>query len=332
MLSVITCFSYKYDSKYRFNPEYVKSDIRRIISYVINILNCEFDNIIVISDITPNEQILLEIQEKFHKDICVFFKNIGYHHFIPPIIENEYAIWWLEKLCKKASKHININYHILLQKILSSILIPIYDNSNVIEFIYIFTQLIDIASIKSYNDTLSDLFKSDDQIFFYYTGHGIRFIEYGSNEIKDICIIIPYNKNKIEYYSEDTLYDIFNIDNDFFIIFDCCHAENLISLPFKWKKNNNNTNCSKMYISSTQDDQTCGFYSQKQGSLFTYYLIKHFHTGNTNISEMYNYVESHVNKHRNNIHKSKQNISISTNNINNTLPIWIVDRMELVAF
>lgn len=341
--AVITCFSYNNNRKYMFNSDYLRSDLRRILSFVLNKIGCPLNDITILTDISPYGNIVDEIRAAFQDEVEKYLHDIGYHK---PIIRTGkggiHLLEWLHKICREASKYVGKSEHHLFRGITREVL-PIMRSSNVIEFVSLFTNFIIVKGKYHYETSIRNIFESMgkyNNLFFYYTGHGVRFISFDGN-VRDICLVIPFHNSTVEFYSKDKLQLLFNkipANISSFIVFDCCHSEKILELPYKIISNkmikrnisHNSFQSSMIYLSSTQNDQTCGFYINKEecGSIFTYYLMNCLESITVErpgtFLFLYNYIEEKVQQYRKSTGKPPQNMSISTNRSSiSSIPDWI---------
>lgn len=351
-LTVITCFSYIGNAKYLFNPNYLRSDLRRILAYSLNHVQCSLSNIYVVTDILPDNQIKEEILQEFQDEVNEQLQKLGYYKL--SVEQTLSPISWLHQVCHKASVYLKISRGKIFNKIVKHIL-PILRNSNVVEFASLFTKFVKVKGSLHYDLTLQKIFTllkpgyiNYDNLFFYYTGHGIRHwtTQNGHKQIKDICLVVPARNGTSEPYSRKSLRKTFQIippTSSCFIVFDCCHAESLIDLPFKITFNKFGETISKgisfsnypdmVYLASTQHNQTCGFYvsTEECGSVFTYYLIKCLEKLSKKLKTHPKYfyylnseVEEKINEYRIFSKKSPQNMLIRLNrNTIVELPTWL---------
>lgn len=335
--TVILCFTYTDDKKYKFNSAYLRSDLRRIISFSHNRIGCMLENTYIITDIQPNRKIRDEIIDDFCTEVIKYLKEIKF-----PINDLSYCkgnpFKWVKSICG--------NDEMLYNKIINTIL-PVIRSSNVIEFASIFTNFTIINGKNHLDSTLKDIFlKPMTHLFFYYTGHGVRKWSV-TNEKRgyDICLVVPVYKSlesqgMTEFYSQQDLRKRFESIYDkveSFIVFDCCHAQSILKFPYNLTLSKQNTNFvddiqkfkgSHIYLSSTCNNQTCGFFTSGDrrhgGSLFTYYLLQFLNQHwNPNISDLRE-VEDDIQNYRILTQKKPQNISIGISKENITyLPSWL---------
>jgi len=327
-LTVITCFSYLGNEKYVFNPDYLRSDLRRILAFSLNKIGCSLKNVFVLSDILPAEHVRDEIFIEFQEEVEDHLRDLGYRK---PIVRDHdmTPLDWLQKICNEAAHYLRKSPKYLINGIIRDLL-PILRSSNVVEFASLFTNFTLINGRSHFDQTLRGIFKqmkssqSLSTLFFYYTGHGVRHwtSRNGIDTIKDICLVVPARGGAAEFYSQLELRKIFQTlpsRSSSFVVFDCCHAESLLDLPFKISFNKFGQILSEgvssaqrpeiVYLASTQNDQTCGFYvsSEECGSVFTYYLIQSLETLSQHLHEKYNR-SSHRSKGSNDYYPSIRKI------------------------
>lgn len=342
---IITCFCYNGNRRYMFNPDYLRSDLRRIISFILNKIGCLLNNITILTDLSPQGQIVDEIRIDFQDEVEDYLRDMGYRK---PIIRTGrggiHLLEWLHKICREASKYLDKSERHLFRDITQTIL-PIIRSSNAIEFASLFTNFVVVNGKYHYEKNILDIFgsmKSGDNLFFYYTGHGVRFID--SRSVRDICLVIPFHGGTSEFYSKSRLQQLFNKipeKTSSFVVFDCCHSEKLLELPYQINfssfgyiivhKNKSfvSFNSDIIYLASTQNDQTCGFYINKEecGSVFTYYLLDCLENFTPeNFSVLYDYVENKVQEYRSSSGKPAQNMGIFVSRRDiRTIPPWLFD-------
>lgn len=364
-LTIITCFSYIGNRKYVFNPQYLRSDLRKIILFSHNRIGCSLENIYVLSDLTPNPELQDEILKDFKEEVEEYFNEIGFRSSIPDIREK--PLVWLSKICEYTSRALNRNKSDLYKEITNAIL-PIIRSSNVVEFVSLFTNFIPICGKVHFNKVLHDLFSIPmSHLFFYYTGHGIRYwtdstnheIQDGNSKNYDICLVIPSQKGLVEFYSKRDLQRQFTtifLNVPSFIVFDCCHAESLLECPFritfphsgigKFVQTSIPANAEIIFLASTRNHQTCGFYTKNGecGSVFTYFLIRfleniasEIQTSNLfensqryrDISRLHSGVEEKVQEYRSTNGKPPQNILMGLSHATITeLPLWLFNNLK----
>lgn len=357
-ISIVTCFSYEGNQKYVFNPKYLRSDLRRIISFTHNRIGCKLKNIYIITDIHPVKKIQDEILEDFCDEVIKYVNELGlfygsYDRLHIKESDKMNPLQWVKNLCQQISKKPDILYH----KIINTIL-PVIRSSNVIEFVSLFTNFIIINGKSHFDQTLEKIFSQPmSHLFFYYTGHGVR-VWSSRNGIRnyDICLVVPCARLNSEANTVTEFYNRQDLQKKFqlvfnkatsFIVFDCCHAQSIIEFPYRLTFTEeiktlptNDLQLSQnshVYLSSTCNNQTCGFYADRYGgSLFTYYLIKFLDNAGyllskgcrrliLNLSGL-RQVENQVQNYRQLAKKKPQNMSIglSQNNIT-CLPLWLFE-------
>jgi hypothetical protein len=328
-ITIITCFSYEGNKKYMFNPQYLRSDLRRIISFSHNRIGCLLEDIYVISDIIPVKSIQDDIVNDFYNEVIKYLNELGVH--VSYVSNKSNPLKWLNYICDQ------LQIDGLYEKIINTIL-PVIRTSNVIEFVSLFTKFINIHNKSHFDKILERVFVKNDtsHLFFYYTGHGVKVLTEKLRQY-EICLLIPGKDNKVEYYSQVDLQNKFKLilnNVNSFIVFDCCHGEKILKFPFKFNFSGNSgseklledSKNTHIYISSTSNNQTCGFYSQK-GSLFTYYLINLLNSieDKCHLQDLKT-VEDKIQRYRKIVGKFPQNISISTSHQHIThLPSWLFE-------
>lgn len=345
-VAVITCFSYLGNKKYVFNPEYLRSDLRMIISFSRNKIGCRLDHIHVLTDLRPSEQIRQEILHDFQIEVRTYLRELR----VPPsqldkalrssLRYEDRPLNWLQVLSRTIEpKRPNHLYQRIIRQIL-----PVIRNGNVVEFASLFTNLTIISGETEYRRALDSIFQLPmTHLFFYYTGHGIRI--QSTNYRQSVCLIIP-RSGQIDLQPRETLQALFKqvlgrIDS--FIVFDCCHAETLIDLPYKLTfthtrrtpqlESRSRFEKEVVYLSSTLTNQTCGFYTSEKeyGSLYTYYLFKFLGSIRwASLSQLKQEVEEKIRRYRERQRKPPQNMIIGLSHQEiEQLPRWLFERSEV---
>ena len=140
--------------------------------------------------------------------------------------------------------------------------------------------------------------KSDDLIFFYFTGHGSQITDNNADEIdsKDECFIpADHTKNVI---TDDLIYDLFSKANcSIMSMFDCCSSGSMSDLKYKYSLNpytlinnlsiNDDSKDSKDIVCLASSFDSKDSYEQvlptslgkvKWFSIYTYNIIRHLST------------------------------------------------------
>jgi hypothetical protein len=321
-ITIISCFSYTGSKKYAFSQKHIRSDVRKILSFSHNQIGCSLDNIYVMTDIKPLKTIQNEILNDFCSEVTEYLTELGlffgsYHEISIDYLKKikMSPTQWLSNLCSQliSGKKADNLYKEIMRTIL-----PVIRTCNIIEFASLFANLIIINGKSHFDRILNTIFnKKISNVFFYYTGHGIK--------LDEICLIIPRNNATAEFYTQKELQARFDhILNNMpsFIVFDCCHGHNLLKLP-------KDKHIESIYLSSTSHNQTCGFYIPKSGSLFTYYLMQFLNKCcKTSLSGLQQ-IESQIQEYRKSHKKKPQNISMILSNDNMThFPSWLFQGMR----
>ena len=347
-IAVITCFSYLGNKKYVFNPDYLRSDLRRIISFSHNRAGCPLDRIFILTDLVPSEALRQEILHDFQTEVLSYLRESGFSRSVLLRAElraenyKERPLLWLKELCEG---RVGL-YSTIIKEIL-----PVIRNSSVVEFASLFTNFFLISGSPHYEETLGKIFSLPvSHLFFYYTGHGVRV--WTEQKKHEICLVVPRQIGEVDFYSKQKLQRIFErilSRVTAFIVFDCCHAERLLDLPYKIAFSEETERGELvprrpirgevLYLSSTRNDQTCGFYTSKKeyGSLYTYYLIKFLESicselsrrGSSvlEISRLEGGVEDKIKKYRESARKPPQNMLIGLSHKQiQKLPLWLFER------
>lgn len=348
-ITIIACFSYLGNKKYVFSPQYVRSDLRHIISFSHNRVGCELNNTYVITDLQPIKEIQEDFLNDFRLEVIDYLGELGFFDDYDPITTD--PLNWLQCICQKivsGRKGDELYYRV------TNAVLPIIRNSNVIEFASLFTNFISITGKSHFDRTLTRLFSLNmSHLFFYYTGHGIRL--WANKESYNIYLVIPGTSSSAEFYSRQDLQTRFTSVLEkipSFVVFDCCHGEALFKFPCKITFSEYsddlyvlNPVCKRqietIYLSSTRNNQTCGFYvNQGQGgSLFTTYLIefldeiaKYRHSQNRSLLHLRE-VEDKIQKYRINAVKKPQNILIGLSKESIThFPLWLFNNITNPRF
>jgi hypothetical protein len=320
---VITCFGYPGSRDYSFDPEYVRADLQRVITFAINKVGCRTEKVIVLTDLSPDPQVVAEILREYQKTVRTYFRELGYRDEIPK--SDRPPIEWLHDLVLKVSPRIRIAPQSLLNMVDDHIQ-PVIRGETVVEFASLFTNFRVISGPRDYYDQVQrQIFRAvpGDQILFYYTGHGIRFVSRG--ETRGFALIVLTRAGKAEYLETEKVKAIFDQLPDNvrgLVVFDCCNSSAIVSMPYEMNKKGEVSarpaipgNRKKVvFLASCKEDQTCGFYEDKRsgryGSLFTYYLINCLNKGKYNLRRIFRDVESAVQEYRKSHGKPAQNMSI----------------------
>lgn len=311
--AIITCFSYIGNSKYEFNPEHLRSDLCRIITLAHNQTGCPFKNIYVLTDLCPVEKVKRAILDDFKREVLNYLDELGIEYKSCLDINSLGPLIWLQSICPAQE-----------YKSISTILSPVIRRSNVIELASLFTNFYIISGIVDFEKKLSYALKhSRERLLFYYTGHCVKLWS-GLDRKPALQLVIPYTLQRVsvQFYPQRCLQNLFMAvfkSKESVIIFDCCHAEKLLDIP--------ESNKSTIYIASTQDDQTCGFYinnssedsraTEASGSLFTHYLTGLLNSvagGDSVKFTDLKQIEEQIQCYRKSNGKTPQNICISLSN------------------
>lgn len=310
MIQILTCFSYTRNHKYIFDEENIKTDLKRMLMFSITNLNCRMENIFVLTDLVPDTEKMDEMCIDFETEVLMYLKNKGfedidcgsYQEFKDKQLGDQGGnhvyrpLNWLWNICLQLSDT-RVQPMELYREVMDNI-IPVINNSNVIEFCSLFVNFINVDGARHYLDILSNIFERDKRIFFYYSGHCIR-----SCTFTDIYMVIPTAGYEVEHLNRDQLQPIFNgMENQedeetesnrrckqIFCVFDCCYAESLIKMPYRItfdtqpgkrvtmrrkKLLQRDLDNYIIVITSTFRDQKCGFLDEDKGSIFTFYVIR----------------------------------------------------------
>jgi hypothetical protein len=122
-----------------------------------------------------------------------------------------------------------------------------------------------VTSLESFKNSLKTIINSKPPLFLYFSGHGV--VEDG-----EFNIVIP-GEDLHSYYPGAKLVTRLSkfMKKDSVIIFDCCHGELFLSLPYI-SETPYGYIPKLFFIFSCQSDEKCGF--DKVGSSFTNKLFK----------------------------------------------------------
>ncbi len=316
--AIITCFGYPGNYKYAFDPRNVRADLRRVLTFALNRVGMNPENVIVLTDFSPDPDIVRDILREYRNEILLYLYDLGYKARIPEVtrvndLEEVY------NLVRLAAPSLNLTFEQLLEKIVSRI-IPRLKTETVLEYASLFMNFRLVSGMDDYFDQISKALgrlRSSDQVLFYYTGHGVRLMNGG--RLESLALIISNRKMIGQYLKVDILQNLFdripsNVDG--LVVFDCCHASGMLNLP---------RNSGLIVLASCRENQTCGFYeddrSGKYGSLFTYYLISALNKGRRNIRHITSEIEKEINSYRSQKGKPAQNVSIQSG-MSSVIPEW----------
>lgn len=310
--SIIVCFSYTKSDLHALNPRHVKTDARKVLTYLIGTLKIPLTNIIFITDILPDSYKIEELNVNFQEKIIQYLGNPNIHKNL-----NYYPLRWLEEICKE--------YNLNKNNILDSTL-PILRTSSIIEYVYLFTKFYLINGKEHYLNLIRDCFNSlsiNSKLIFYFTGHA-----YKTENTSKISLVVPDKQlQSASYIPSSTIVALLQSIHesiDVVYIFDCCYAEIFLIAQngYRFGKNGklfavsetSNISSNKFFIGSTLKNQTCGFYNDDtidDGSLFTHFLFKYLQIAKSRfLLELYKNVEIQIEKYRYNQSKGMQNMII----------------------
>ncbi len=341
-ITVITCFTYPNNEKFVFNPDYLRSDLRRILAFSHNQIGSSLKDIYVLTDIVPDEKICNEIIRDFQEEVTKSLKSrkvcLDTQLLNRSQIYRKRPLEWLEYLLKiLAISHV---FEPLIQEIL-----PIIRRESSVEFASLFTNFALIFGKQEYEECLAEIFqRSMKHLFFYYSGHGVRLIDLHEHELS---LAIPTQTMHPQYYSRKALQKCFQKylhSIDTIVVFDCCYGEKFLEQPYQigflsndcFRRNTSHIQAESMiYLSGTRSYQTCGFYKDPKefSSLYTYYFLKYLNKISTEIRlgkdsrelcRLHVEVENRVQEYRRHTGKEPQNMLIGLSNSNiNRLPKWL---------
>lgn len=338
MIVVLMCFSYCRNSKYIFDPENIRADLCRLITFAIKNLKCNLENIYLLTDFIPNERKVSEIGADFHQEVIdIAFPsssdNNDREDQLDDIIDKG-PLPWLLNLCNQDYRQ----YNSIMRQI-----IPEIRNSNVVEFATLFVNYIAISGLSHFIDVLQNILwkTQEDKIFLYYTGHSVK-----SYDGEDVQLVIPTGGDTVEYINKTEFQQLIEGIPHFtytFFGFDSCYGESILDLAQKItftkdgkmikrvRYNKKTIRKDIILFTSTLGDQTCGFFEnqKRRGSLFTYYLLKSLTDlpKNHDFSIFASQIETPVGEYRTKMNKPIQNICIWTGRDSVfKLPRWLVNK------
>jgi len=313
---IITCFGYPGNSKYAFNPNYVRSDLRRVLAFAINRVKCHIDKIIVLTDLNWDLRVAQDIYRSYQDEVIGYLRELGWKTpkgFRAGSSPSE----WLRNVCELASRDLKCRD---LQDRITRKIIPVLNTETIIEFASLFTSFRMVCGMQDYYDQIKRALSNvGNQLLFYYTGHGVRFINQWG-KIEGLALVIQQRNSKPEYLKVELVQKLFLGLPDTLrglVVFDCCHASGVVQMPHSLTSGEIVTELTPrkgiVVLASCREDQTCGFYDQKYGSLFTYFLISALNKGKTNLRDIIPRIESKILEYRKSHHKPDQNITVSSN-------------------
>ena len=330
-IAVITCFSYPGNSKYGFEPEYVRSDIRRVIVFAMNKVRCNPRRIIVLTDLIPDPKITRDIFRAYQDEVLDYLSKMGYRSTRNNGSYNS-PYDWLDQIGKEASYRLKIPVDQLIDQIQKHV-IPIIRTDSILEFASLFTIFRVVSGSRDYFSQIKQALnpiRSGDQFVFYFTGHGIRFIK--GRTVDGLALVVQDLQSQVEFLRVEMIQELFDkIPSNVrgLVVFDCCHASGVLDLEYQ--VNNPESFTTTVYprrgiifLASCRSDQTCGFYEDRKagkfGSLFTYFLINSLNKvgpsssgGNGNVRRIINGIERDILEYRKQKGKPPQNIEVKTN-------------------
>lgn len=339
-ITIITCFTYPDNRKFVFNPDHLRSDLRRVLTFSHNQIGSSLKEIYVLTDILPDERICNGIISDFQEEVMSSLRkrdlNIDIQTLNRSQIHRRRPLEWLNYLLKNSS----------LAETIATEILPILNKESSIEFASLFTNFAVISGKQEYEDCLVKIFQRPmKNLFFYYSGHGVRLIDVHNHEL---CLVIPLQSGQTHYYSRKSLQKCFQRyleGTDMVVIFDCCYGEEFLEQPHKIGflpgDNLREKGMSASYtsnhilcLSGTRSNQTCGFYSdpRESSSLFTYYLFQHLNRiseeirsgrDSRELSRLDSEVEKKIQEYRERTGKQPQNMVMSISHPEiNRFPKW----------
>ncbi len=334
-IAILTCFTYTNATDYKtFLDDDIKSDLRRLLPFCSNKIGCSMENIYILTDIIPNQNIQQNIINNYVNNVIKYFNSRGIKE-IPTHDISTKPSHWCYNIAKKYAPVLNTNLKQLLMEIHNSMSHDLRNN-NIIEFGSCFNTFIYVNSKEQYCNQLINILQkveSGDNVFYYFSGHG--------SYKNGISLVIP-TRSPTSQFLQGTEFDyilekyIKQGTRSIFIL-DCCHSSEIISLQFRVPsgiKSKVERTAKKysgkdiMVVSSTIGDESCGFYeSEPRGSLFTHYFLE---ACNKKIPITFNdifvKVQNNINNYRSKNKQLKQTITIQSNNRkileNNIFPFW----------
>jgi hypothetical protein len=302
--------------RYTFNPSYIMSDLRRVISFALNKIGISSHNIYVMSDLSPDPQVVDTILMDYQYQAIEKFKNMGYDHKITRSVKKR-PLDWLYEQCKKIQPE---SAKDLYDKIRMDI-IPNIRTSNSLEFASLFTRFINIDGKRQYNNELKNigsLITDNDQVFWYFSGHSVRLTSNGT--VYDQALVIQRTDGSPDYMKSNKLYRRIGNLNNTMMIFDCCHSAGL------FEPTGQNT----VYLASANEKESCGFYDNKTtneyGSLFTVILFRYLNQGIHHLDQLHNKIVHDVGEYRKKMKKEPQSMTVKISP-NTNFEITTVDHL-----
>lgn len=309
---IISCFGYLGHEKYAFDPTYIRSDLKRILTYTLNIVRAPPSSILVLTDLNPDITVVNEMYSQFQDMLIDHLVNkIGY---TKPVDKSGQTKLWLSKTIKVVAKHLGVSHSDLYSSIP---FIPMLSVDNVIEYASLFCTFRLVSGSNDYYDILQDqlstkqLVKEQPSILMYFTGHGVI---YG----RKMNLVIRNRDGLAEYLSVDHIQHLIDrLPNGTrgLIVFDCCHAGCILNLS--------NSSTDMVFVASCLKDETCGFYDSKKskrcGSLFTYHFVNALLNRERCLSDMIPDIQKTINEYRKIVNKPIQTISYQTSKIGSNM-------------
>jgi len=318
---VITCFSHPGNDKYAFNPLSLQSDLQRVLAFVTQKVKCKLSQVVVITDLSPKVNVCQDIFREYKEAALRIARKFGFRQQVPSAPTPSQ---WLKGLIKLAvSSGINPD---LLTKRLNSEIVPVLSPDTIIELASLFTRFRLINGSQDYLTqlewSLAKLTKND-QLFFYYTGHGVRLID-SLKSRKSIDLVIQARNGQSQFLDVKHVQELFDrIPKGVrgLVIFDCCHASGVLKLPYSFDPLTQ-VGVKKIsgivFVASCREGESCGFYEDDQstGSLFTYFFIQQLTKGAKNICQIAKQIDPIIQSYRRDTNRKPQRMTIATDQSN----------------
>ena len=331
--AIITTLSYSSDSKYSFDPKCLHGDLRKSVCHSINKMGVLPENIYVLTDLNPKREIINNMFLNYKSNVMYLLQKKGFQGDTPT---DNNAKQWLLKVVTSASEQLEISKEDMFVYLNKSIL-PKLNSQCVLEYTILFCNFIYINQSGLYEKSLQKFvsyIKSNDKLFFYYSGHGIR--KQGKPYLQ-----IPICPEQIDLIEPRKIHRILSLlpeGSEAIIVFDCCHSEYFstlkIKIPIPVKQfmvsNRENIKAKIIFIGSSLFNETCGFFKNpKNGEYSSVFSQFFFGTSLQGSLNMLNRLNSVVNIYRRSVQKPQQNIAlyVSDQSIKTFFP-WLLQTGE----
>lgn len=330
-VSIITCFTYRMNPRHLFNTEYLASDLRRVVLFAINSINCNPEDLYVLTDLPRSDSVRTELLGRFKSSVREKLLEQGVPKTLIARMEKDSRRYedtpsiWLKSMSRTGELPVGS-------------LLPEITPDNVVETVSLFCNLIFVSGEKSYTTALSSVLKKEmTHLFFYYSGHGVSVPLVNRNQRSSLLVprgesVDSLSKERFQELIRPTLERV-----NALMIFDCCHSSSFVDLQFTVTFSPREVKQNEyarrflpeiICITSATDEQTCGFYNSKhsKGSLFTYYLFRFLKSSNESvrICSLEENVEEKIVNYRRERYKPEQHITVSLTDLSvRTFPSWL---------